>query len=280
VGSSDEVIKMNERAAELLDLVQNLPQLLDRVANAHPHPSNAAVTTQEEKLDNDVGADDAENDAKRVIAIRAKLANYPRLIHRALYKKDVFLATTTLLDLFTLIASLSDRYPLATSLSRMDSKMSTMERTLVDETMEAQLRMLFLQMESLPAKLRRDANRMLEEENVDAQQAAAAAATLYLLNKKRDNNNNNNDKTDPEALLTSYFEAKAKLTVEALGKLNQAAENAEVVLTKIVAILQMDVIIHPYQIFVLRNLNVGNDTLLIASLPFFDKEMVKEKCSK
>jgi hypothetical protein len=279
VGSSDEVIKMNERAAELLDLVQNLPQLLDRVANAHPYPSAAAVTTQEEKLDN-VGADDEENDARRVNVIRAKLANYPRLIHRALYKKNVFLATTTLLDLFTLIASLSDRYPLATSLSRMDSKMSTMERTLVDETMEAQLRMLFLQMESLPAKLRRDANRMLEEENVDAQQAAAAAATLYLLNKKRDNNNNNTATTDPEALLTSYFEAKAKLTVEALGKLNQAAENAEVVLTKIVAILQMDVIIHPYQIFVLRNLNVGNDTLLIASLPFFDKEMVKEKCSK
>jgi hypothetical protein len=120
---------------------------------------------------------------------------------------------------------------------------------------------------------------MLEDENVDAKQAAAAAATLYLLNKRNDNNKDNTT-TDPEALLTSYFEAKAKLTVEALGKLNQAAENAEVVLTKIVAILQMDVIIHPYQIFVLRNLNVGNDALLIASLPYFDKEMVKEKCSK
>jgi hypothetical protein len=147
VGSSDEVIKMNERAAELLDLVQNLPQLLDRVANAHP--STAAVTTQEEKLDN-VGADDEENDARRVNAIRAKLANYPRLIHRALHKKDVFLATTTLLDLFTLIASLSDRYPLATSLSRMDSKVSTMDRTLVDETMEAQLRMLFYKWNRYP----------------------------------------------------------------------------------------------------------------------------------
>jgi Vps51/Vps67 len=268
VGSSDEVIKMNERAAELLDLVQNLPQLLDRVANAHPSAVALAAldssSLQEEKLD--VSAD--EDDSRRINAIRANLANFPRLIHRALYKKDVFLATTTLLDLFTLIASLTDRYPVATSLSKIDSTMK--QTVVVDETLEAQMRMLFLQMESLPAKLRRDATRMLENENVDARQAAAAAAALFLLSNK----------SDPEALLTAYFEAKAKLTLEALGRLSQAAENAEVVLTKIVAILQMDVIIHPYQIFILRNLDVGNEEILNASLPFFDKEMVKEKCSK
>jgi Vps51/Vps67 len=272
VGSSDEVIKMNERAAELLDLVQNLPQLLDRVANAHPSTVALAAldssNIQEEKLE--VSAD--EDDSRRINAIRAKLSNFPRLIHRAIYKKNVFLATTTLMDLFSLIASLTDRYPLATSLSKMDSSpISTMKQTLVvDETLESQMRMLFLQMESLPTKLRRDATRMLENENVDARQAAAAAAALFLLNNK----------SDPEALLTAYFEAKAKLTLEALGRLSQAAENAEVVLTKIVAILQMDGIIHPYQIFVLRNLDVGNDEILNDSLPFFDKEMVKEKCSK
>lgn len=258
VGSSDEVIKMNERATELLQLVQNLPQLLDRVAD-----SSLDMKVEEE------GKVEPNDDTEiRRNAIRTKLANYPRLIHRALHQKNVFLATTTLREMFTLINTLSAAYPLASSLSK-DPPSSNRNQDIVDEKLEAQVRMLFLQMESLPNKLKRDANRMLENENFDADQAAAASATIYLLNHD----------SDTETLLTTYFEAKAKLIVERLGQLNNAAKNAEIVLTKIVGILQRDIIINPYQIFVVRNFGSENKELL-DSLPFFDMEKVKAKCSK
>lgn len=261
VGSSDEVIKMNERASELLDLVQNLPQLLDRVAN--PLATNVVdAEAQEEKFET------SDDSVQKRTAIRTQLANYPRVIHRAMHKKDIFLATTTLREMFTTIASLSSAYPLALSLSN-DRGSSHQYEELVDDALATQIRMLFLQMESLPNKLQRDALRMLENENVDARQAAAASATLYLLNHS----------SDAEAQLNTYFEAKAKLVVETLGQLNNAAENAEIVLTKIVGILQRDIILHPYQIFIVRKVGLAQENI-VDSVPLYEKEKVKAKCSK
>lgn len=104
VGSSDEVIIMNERSQELYDLVHGLPPLFDKLVNI----ANASATgiVEEEK-------DELEDDEVRISQVMRDLSALPRMIHRALDTNDALKATTTLIDLFSLIASCSDAYPLA-----------------------------------------------------------------------------------------------------------------------------------------------------------------------
>ena len=283
VGSSDEVIKMKELSQELHDLVHALPQLMEKAAKG-TGPARGEEKEQQVENDEETGGSAVEDHA--AIRLRRELSILPRVIHRALDSKDVYKASVSLIQLFTLIASQTDVYPLANALSTTRPCETRPED--IPSALEAQMRMIFLQVQTLPDKIRRMSTRILARaasygNGVDepagrcAIQSAAALASLDFLETEK-----KEDRAD--RLLNTYFEAKAKLLLSLLGKLTTdegpATTNAEEILSKIVLILQHDVVVHPYQIFVIRKFSSEEGDRIMSTLPFFDKEIVKAKCSK
>jgi len=285
VGSSDEVIKMKERSQELHDLVHALPALMEKVSKG----TGAAAEKEgkkDQKAEPEETKESAVEEGQATIRLRRDLSLLPRVIHRALDSKDVHKATVSLIQLFTLIASQTDVYPLANSLSSTRPSEPNPNPN-IEPALEAQMRMIFLQVQTLPDKVRRISTRILaraasygssvDEPARGAIRSAAALASLDLLEIEKTHDRS-------ERLLNIYFEAKAKLLVSLLGKLTTdegpATDNAEEILSKIVLILQHDVVVHPYQIFVIRKFPGNEGDQITGSLPLFEKEIVKAKCSK
>lgn len=329
VGSSDEVIKMKERSQELHDLVQALPLLLEKL-NMNITVNNGDVEAEKATTDEDDGGDgqeekDQEEEKEQepqtdwsIVAVRRDLSRLPRVVHRALDVNDVFTATTTLMELFLLIASRTNAYPLANALqagalvlsqSKNNNHINAMTAAAVvvpdadqDPALVAQMRMIFLQVQTLPNKIERIASKKLlrsasygknvKDPSAGAEQSAAALASLDLLSIDQ-------GRDRAGYLLEKYFESKAQLLASLLNRLAKedgessdntttaagGAGNAEEILSKIVLILQHDVIVHPYQIFCLRNFPVANQedveaATIMNALPAFDKDAVKVRCSK
>lgn len=255
VGSSDEVIKMKERAQELFDLVQNLPELMEKVAKP---------TFEESKL---------EPEAPVTVNVETQLSEKLRVLHRALDAQDVFLASVSLVDMFTIIARQTDAFELANTLSREPANLGTAE-----EKLQSYMRMIYLNIQSLPEQIQEMSDSNLaqlvsaDDESFGAKKPASALAALNCFYQE-------SDKAD--FLLNKYFDSKAKLLQALLGQLQaERHDTAEEILSKIVLILQFDIIVHPYQIFVIRKSgSTGWDTI-VRSLPMFDKDVVKAKCSK
>lgn len=286
VGSSDEVIKMKERADELLDLVNAIPQIISKLADEDA--LEFLDETKHEEKENDVQAvllnDDNAYDP--VPVLRRDLSTLPCIIYRALDSQDVHSATVTLIDLFTLIAQQTDAYPLATCLSREETTTKRL-KLLLDTTTQVQIQMTFLQVQSLPDKIRRICLGVLARSAsydlpllpitscVGSSLSAAALVALDCLETTHTRGGKNNS----EYLLTTYFESKAKLLASLLSQLTiEEAANAETVLSKIVLILQYDIVLHPYQIFCIRSF--PDSERIIGTLPEFDRDLVKIKCSK
>lgn len=76
VGSSDEVIKMNDRAEELHELVKNLPDLVDKLLYTFQSPAS-----DEEKT---------EASPEHALDVRRKMMQLPREIYRSLSLGDVY----------------------------------------------------------------------------------------------------------------------------------------------------------------------------------------------
>lgn len=287
VGSSDEVIKMKERAQELNDLVQALPSLMEKLTQSPP--TKGGGETKEI-----VALDLSDPSQDTVLSLRQNLSHLPQLIYRALDKNDVHLATTTLITLFAIVAELTDTYPLANLLSRSEGAKFG---AIVDGNLDLQIRITFLQVQALPDKICRIASNFLlrsasfgkhvEKPSVGAKKSSSALASLHLLELGE-------QPSPSDWLLSTYFDSKAKVLQSLLGKLTSAQANnsnqkfeaglAEEILSKIVLVLQYDVILHPYQIFVLRELPLdegGADSSgILESLPYFDRETVRGKASK
>lgn len=280
VGSSDEVTKMRERSQELHELVRALPELMEKLIQCTDE------TQQESKLED--GAREVEpedSDEQIVMELRQKLAALPRLVHRALDKDDVHDATVSLLSLFRLIAEQSKDFALATALSH-GVQYNPLETK--DLLLAAQMKMTFLHMQTLPAKITRLSRHILDSSasfgstpELGAQKSAAALATLDLLdigeNRER-----------IVQLLDLYFDSKAKLLQGLLNQLNASnsdedgTDNTEEILSKIVLILQHDIILHPYQVFVLRKFPcIAGSTVeaIMKSLPMFPAGIVQSKVS-
>jgi hypothetical protein len=326
VGSSDEVIKMKERSQELHDLVQALPLLLEKLnlkitvkgeaEGGTGTETDKAADGQEEK-DQDEEKEQEQQTDWSIVAVRRDLSRLPRVVHRALDVNDVFTATTTLMELFLLIASRTNAYPLANALqagalvlsqSKNNNVISAADAPVVlpdadqDPALVAQMRMIFLQVQTLPNKIERIASKKLlrsasygknvKDPSAGAEKSAAALASLDLLSIDQ-------GRDRAGYLLEKYFESKAQLLASLLNRLAKedgessdnattaagGAGNAEEILSKIVLILQHDVIVHPYQIFCLRNFPVGNQedveaATIMQALPAFDKNAVKVRCSK
>lgn len=276
VGSSDAVTKMFERSEELHDLVRAIPELMQKVVTA----TIAPVPTEDSKLAEPNDCFNLEGDA----SLRSNLSRLPRLVHRALDQNDVHKATILLLQLFHLIATRTDEYALATALAPGVE----LVKSELNDLVRAQMRMTFLHVQTLPTKITQTARSILNhpasfgvEKDYGAQLSASALSTLNLLDIE--------EYDRPMHLLDMYFDAKTLLLQKLLGQLTTKektddfdASNAEETLSKIVLILQYDIILHPYQIFVLRKLPArdGHDMAtksIMNYLPMFSVDAAKAK---
>ena len=323
VGSSDEVTKMRERAQELDDLVNALPTLMGKLL--HKSENRADEESTGEALVN-VGKDDdpesTETNETAVLMFRQKLSHLPRLVHRALDRNNVYEATESLMQLFQLIADQTDEYPLASTLSET-SNLSTTTSLQNDALAQSQMRMTFLHVQTLPVKITRIADGILnsaasfgscyvvgegEESSLNpkygAHRSAAAISALDMLKIQVNQESHHNSSARPIELLDMYFDAKARLLQSLLDQLSitggmnatkakkddstrdpeSNTVNAEEILSKIVLILQYDIILHPYQIFVLRKFPIESERTkssdnMMNSLPMFPAAIVQTKAS-
>lgn len=275
VGSSDAVTKMFERSEELHGLVHALPELMEKLINC----TTVLMARDDSKA--------AEPSLDEALALRHKLSHLPRLIHRALDRADVHQAAESLLELLRLIATETDEYALATAqASGVQCRNSGM-----DDLVKAQTRMTFLHVQTLPAKITRISRHLLNQAasygmdpNYGAQRSAFALTTLDLLEISAG--------TDRSVqLLDLYFDSKARLLQGLLAQLTSKeniddsdASNTEDVLSKIVLILQYDIVLHPYQLFVLRMFPTDPSSMttpdsIMKSLPIFSAPIVQTKAT-
>lgn len=302
VGSSDEVIKMRERAQELHDLVNALPALMEKLSQPPEQQQQ-----QQQPDDDDEAKHDDDDAALQTIQLRRELSSLPRLIHRLLGHNNVHAATVQLIGLFTLIASKTDAYPLANELASSDPAVSSDVKAL-EPVVQAQMKMVYLQMMTLPGKVTRIAKRNLlipaVGENLGdnttmvvvgssssssplamAEHSAAALAAMNMLDRTTADDNR------AVVLLDVYFDSKAKLLMRLLEQLSVSnnsndmeettvntdtdqAADADAVLSKIVMILQYDIVLHAHAIFCARNF-ASSETL-----PLFNVQLVRTKVSK
>lgn len=277
VGSSDEVTKMRERAQELHELVHALPELMGKLIQC----------AEEESPEETKEAADGGEDVDKVTLLRQELAALPRRVHRALDNNNVHEATVSLLMLFRLIAEQTRDFPLASALAP-DVAFNPVPNS--NSMLQAQMKMTYLHVQTLPAKITRQSTKILDSAasfgstpEFGAQTSASALATLDLLDIS--------EKVDRTTkLLDMYFDSKAALLQGYLNELNPSnsddggTDNTEEILSKIVLILQYDIILHPYQMFVLRKFPCAPQSGsavedIMKSLPMFPAKVVQSKVS-
>jgi hypothetical protein len=317
VGSSDEVLHMQARAKELDELVRALPGLAQRLAACAEQQQQqsaeeggatgtsagaAAKSAEEEKK---VDADDEVN------AVRRSLASLPRHIHRSLDRSDVHGAASGLIELFNLIAARTGDYPLATALATAEK----LDAAVGDPLLQSQMKMTYLHVQTLPDRTVRQSRRLLHRAAgshpagpaVGVAMTASALSALDLLDPHRAATS---EERRAARLLDVYYDAKARLIrglLDRLGRTEDAAaaaaadgggtgtgattsatsdETADDVLGRIVHILQNDVLLHPYQIFVLKRFRLTEDgqpspdeLAVMATLPAFDPAVLRIKAS-
>jgi hypothetical protein len=206
---------------------------------------------------------------------------------------------------------------LSASSSSSSSSSSTLSQQ-QDILLQSQMRMTFLHVQTLPVNIARIAKRILNsaasfnicddggydsEEaaplipKYGAQRSAAALSALNMLTIQEENQQlQRNSSSRPIVLLDMYFDAKAKLLRSLLDQLSTTGGstnatkakkdtgsntiNAEEILSKIVLILQFDIVLHPYQIFVLRKFpSKSSINEMMNSLPMFPAAIVQTKAS-
>eukprot|EP00581_Thalassiosira_minuscula_P016963 CAMPEP_0183712928 /NCGR_PEP_ID=MMETSP0737-20130205/7962_1 /TAXON_ID=385413 /ORGANISM="Thalassiosira miniscula, Strain CCMP1093" /LENGTH=1198 /DNA_ID=CAMNT_0025941665 /DNA_START=8 /DNA_END=3601 /DNA_ORIENTATION=+ len=329
VGSSDEVIHMRERAEELNDLVLALPGLVDKVARsaeaveeaaaggAGKKDASAAMTAAASGGEGETSSPQDRTDsaaAQSLEAVRAEISRLPRDVHRRLDENDVHGAAATIISLFDIIAARSDSFPLATALSSLQSKdaaSSNDEKKRSPPLLETQMKMVYLHVQTLPGRTVKLARRSLLQSAAKhgvhgAYGTAAALSALDLLDvdrQKRLAEDASSSSSRAAKLIDLYYNSKARLLNRLLNKLTlpssisaadaaSVTNAAEIILSKIVLILQYDVILHPFQIFVLRKFPVGKEAgvegaaankaveEIMSTLPLFDPDLLKSKASR
>lgn len=267
--------------------------------------------------------DGASDGSTSLVAVRAEISRLPRDIHQCLDSNDVHGAAAALIALFDIIASRSGNFPLATALSGGNKEATLQKNTKNPPVLETQMKMVYLHVQTLPSRTVKLARRALlqsaAKRGMGAHATAAALSALDLLDIDRrrtvlpksivapSSGNLGRESSRATKLIDLYYESKALLLNKLLNRLtlpsNVSAADAtsvtnaaEVILSKIVLILQYDVILHPYQIFVLRKFPVnGNasceggasavNTQVVNSImstlpPHFDPDLLKSKASR
>lgn len=282
VGSSDKVLRMRDRAQELYNLVHALPELLEKLERTELSETAVNGHGEESKESPE------ESLAQQMSHLRRQLSELPRMAYRSLDRNQVHSAATTLIGLFTLIASQTKEYPMANLLANPEAlAANSHQQSLLNSgspdapLLATQMRMIYLQVQTLPRKILRLARAKLSHPALDqersARASAAALAALHLLGSA----DGKKESTTASALLETYFEAKAQLLMGLLQKLNvKEPEGAEAILAELLLLLQHDVIVHPYEIFVLRRVPGDDDGTVNDCLPLWDPAAVQARCSK
>ena len=348
VGSSDEVLKMRERSQELQELIHALPGWLTTLVKENDAmmaqiQQNAGATSSNSSNSSTANEESKEapvlSEPEALLRLRHQVSTLPRVVHRYLDQSNVHGAALGLMELFKLLAHQTDAYPLATALAKSTATTSSSSSTAMtpqfkDPALNAQIKMTFLHVQTLPDKVTRMSKQILEgaasygpllkvaassEKQppvFGAQWSAAALSALDLLDTTSPASANANRAS---RLLDLYYDSKAKLLQSLLAQLqtssvgttdaaattaaaadaktkSAAPDNAGEILSKILLILQYDIILHPYQIFVLRQFPItapstSNNSKslasrgatpaadIMASLPTFDAATVRARCS-
>jgi hypothetical protein len=289
VGSSDEVLRMRERAEELNELVAGMGGLVDKVLD-----SDAVVRgVKSADVDNNDEDTTAKDGGTQQQSESLQLFQLPRLIHRYLDVNDVHSAAFELVELFKVINSNGgDKFPLAAALAGGSKAAAT-------GASAVQTKMVYLHVQTLPSRIVQMARQELLHTSTSAYRVAASISSLDLLIIRSESKRNDGKRATK--LMDLYYDSKALLLNELLQKLSlptgrsgadatAVTENAESVLSDIVRILQYDVILYPYMIFVLRKFPTddtneadGNDGVvekIMSTLPFFDADQIKSKASR
>lgn len=268
-------------------------------------------------------------------AVRGEISRLPRDIHRCLDENNVHGAAASLIALFDTIASRSKSFPLANALSSGkyngediiskadDGAKTNKGHTTNPPLLETQMKMVYLHVQTLPTRTVKLARRVLLQSaakvGAGAHTTAAALSALDLLDidqqQQQQAPTSGSSASTPglassraTKLIDLYYESKAQLLNKLLNRLTlpssvsaadatSVTNAAEIILSKIVLILQYDVILHPYQIFVLRKFPVNSSDVvkgggreesvntevinsIMSSLPHFDAELLKSKASR
>eukprot|EP00566_Odontella_aurita_P004198 CAMPEP_0113544010 /NCGR_PEP_ID=MMETSP0015_2-20120614/10470_1 /TAXON_ID=2838 /ORGANISM="Odontella" /LENGTH=1214 /DNA_ID=CAMNT_0000444221 /DNA_START=247 /DNA_END=3891 /DNA_ORIENTATION=+ /assembly_acc=CAM_ASM_000160 len=266
------------------------------------------------KADRDTAKGKAEEEerrraADRVVSLRRSLASLPRSVHRSLDSRDVHGAASDLVSLFGIVSTLTDSFPLSNALRPSSTFELGAETKLMegDALLRAQVKMMYLHVQTLPSRTVKMARKLLLRSAMPssgkgeggirptAEVAARALSALDLLDAKRSDSPPGGR---ANKLVDLYFDSKASLVRNLLSRLKEGGDAAsddaaDDILSRIVAILQYDIILHPYQIFVLRRFlpstKIGAspkvtgpsefESRVISSLPPFDPTVVKSKAS-
>jgi hypothetical protein len=319
---------MKERAEELHALVLELPRLVGRVVDCSEEALSGVAGRElfKEEQETDQrqrqGESSSSTNFNDELAARLQIAKLQREIHRCLDQNDVHGAAVSLIALFDIIAGWTageggdgrHYYPLATALSsvtagRSSSTTKPPPPPPPSAILETQMKMVYLHVQTLPSRTVKLARRVLLQSAAregGTHITAAALSALDLLNVDRNNNSNQHSSTRAAKLIDLYYDSKAQLLNRLLNRLTLPSSTvsaadatsvtnaAEIILSEIVLILQHDVILDPYQIFVLRKFPLGgvvgkdDDAVrsakvihdIMSTLPHFDADLLKSKASR
>ncbi len=288
VGSSDEVLDMQRDAKVLAELVSKIPHLVEELIEC---------ANSNEETKNDVSNKLSENDSGGdcYIIDTLQLADAPRVVHSCLDSGDVHGAATSIIQVFALITKHTRQYPLANALSRVAGS-ETFNPT-SNAALQAQVKMIFLHLQSIPLRTIQMSKKILLHLSLDCATTAGALSALHLLNVQHFPPAQRANK-----LMDLYFDSKAKLIHSLLDYLSpesgdsspnsarskkvatyyteEATDAAEKTISEILLILQYDIILYPYQIFMMRRFSNNSETeSVIQNLPVFDSQQLKAKVS-
>ena len=300
---------MKDRAVELNELVSGMGGLVERVLEAEQVVSGAASGGDETVSDGNQESVDKHVYAPAEESTR-QLFHLPRLIHRYLDANDLHSAAYELVHLFGIIHRYSGgNFALAEALGGrsidhgVGAYNNSGDNDKQSSALSIQTKMIYLHIQTLPSKIIHLAQNELSNPSLSAHRTAASLSSLHLLSVQVQTVN----------WMELYYDSKAKLLNNLLEKLSMGdetskgdvnvgnvTENAEGVLSDIVRILQYDVILAPYMIFVLRKFPVDGDEndsdgdnknsnhtssinnmkKIMSTLPIFDPEQLKSKASR
>lgn len=310
VGSSDEVLEMQRNAKALDKLVASIPELVERLIEC----VNAADQQGESKEGDEISQSsssrminmnqevkrekEGEKEVDSVEGDRLRLANAPLDVHTCLDVVNVHGSARTLIDTFAIITKYTRQYPLANVLARvnLDQDFCPVVKNVPPQLM-IQIKMIYLHLQSMPLRTKQMAKNVLLSLSETCSESARALSAIHLLNVHV----TTTEAQRANKLMDLYFESKAKVIHELLNRLSpkiiashtqsptkskkdkkyyseEATDAAEQTISNILLILQYDIVLYPYQIFMLREYETMNgEESVMQYLPQFDQEQLKMK---
>jgi len=224
-----------------------------------------------------------------------RLADAPQIIHSYLDIDDVHGAASFIIQTFQLMTKYTHQYPLANSLTRTSEcgEFSPSKNA----ALLTQIKMVYLHLQSIPLRILQISKNILLNMSQSCSTTARALSALHLLNVQQQS-----EELRANKLMDLYFDSKAKLLHTLLDRLSpespggpsissrskkvatyyteEATDAAEKHISEILLILQYDIILYPYQIFVMRKHSHDiDDDNVSESLPEFDKQQLTAKVS-